>query len=1078
MVEDDGTARAGHYCKLHLKVVAHTKHGESIRVSGSSFVMGKNSPDEALPLVTTPEDYPVWSTPKPIIIPRGVSHSYNYALFSGGEIECWESIPPRAIAPESLELHMTEEFGTSPSGTDAPKPPLLDKVANDASANSLEEFSAAAAAAKGGSLAKLMEERFLVLVCFHLPIVLSKDSQGEWEASWNDSLIAKSENSVSDDIQTMWIGSVHASIPIDDLSSEEKEKIRTVLSKMNCIPVFASSDIVNRAYLGYCKQILWPSFHNVDILDLSHSTWNASGTGPKTRPEATWDQASTMNYWQAYVELNELFAAEVNALTTSREQQAVIWVHDYHLMRLPEELRSREPNCKIAWFLHTPFPSSEIYRILPVRKQLLGGLLKADLVGFQTYDYARHFLSASSRVLEVNTSPKGVEYENHYCSIGVYPIGVDPDFIRKVCTMPAVQRRMQELKETFAGRKILLGVDRLDYIKGMPHKLLGLELFLARRPEWRGKVTLIQVGVPSRQDVDEYQKLSEQVNELVGRINGTHGTLEYSPIHYINQSVPQEELFAIYQMADVCLVTSVRDGMNLVSHEYVVAQDTSTSSTDGPGVLLLSEFAGSAQSLSGAIRVNPWNTEELATAIHTALTLTPVERELRHTKLSRYVSSHTSAYWARTFMSEFRAIIRSKPQNIVKMQRLRVGHVVKAYECARRRLIISDYDGTLTRIQPVPELAQPNTGLMETLTVLSNDPRNTVIVMSGRERRFLESWLGHLPIGLAAENGFYHRMPGETEWQSMSESIDLSWKDLVHPIMTYFTERTPGSYIETKENSLAWHYKDADPHFGAWQAKDMQISMEDVLSNLPLAIIQGNHMVEVRHRAVSKSRVLEKVLEFMQNPDFPGVLDVDFIFCVGDDRSDEDMFEHLKELKGSLDAELLHGGEKGKLEAGASRTTLSPPTVASLAAEGDEPTTPSAGDVVARRRRRRPAIFTVHIGNQPSQARSFVENTQELRRVLRAFASISKKDNDLRDLEREESRGGHNTGHHGVGRHREAGSTAGWPFGGKGMRGSDADAGRGSTGMGGEMRRADNVATASAGPSATDGGKSSSLRPR
>jgi len=901
-----------------------------------------------------------------------------------------------------------------------------------------------------------VERNRLIMVSNRLPLSRVKDPvTGKVEYRMSSGGLVTALQGVRDELDFLWIGWLGCEIPPEEQSAVREQ----LLSEYHALPVFLSDDLVDKYYNGFSNDVLWPLFHYV----------------PLPMYKAGNERKFDTELWEAYKEANILFA---EAVLSVYQKNDLIWVHDYHLMRLPEELRSREPNCKIAWFLHTPFPSSEIYRILPVRKQLLGGLLKADLVGFQTYDYARHFLSASSRVLEVNTSPKGVEYENHYCSIGVYPIGVDPDFIRKVCTMPAVQRRMQELKETFAGRKILLGVDRLDYIKGMPHKLLGLELFLARRPEWRGKVTLIQVGVPSRQDVDEYQKLSEQVNELVGRINGTHGTLEYSPIHYINQSVPQEELFAIYQMADVCLVTSVRDGMNLVSHEYVVAQDTSTSSTDGPGVLLLSEFAGSAQSLSGAIRVNPWNTEELATAIHTALTLTPVERELRHTKLSRYVSSHTSAYWARTFMSEFRAIIRSKPQNIVKMQRLRVGHVVKAYECARRRLIISDYDGTLTRIQPVPELAQPNTGLMETLTVLSNDPRNTVIVMSGRERRFLESWLGHLPIGLAAENGFYHRMPGETEWQSMSESIDLSWKDLVHPIMTYFTERTPGSYIETKENSLAWHYKDADPHFGAWQAKDMQISMEDVLSNLPLAIIQGNHMVEVRHRAVSKSRVLEKVLEFMQNPDFPGVLDVDFIFCVGDDRSDEDMFEHLKELKGSLDAELLHGGEKGKLEAGASRTTLSPPTVASLAAEGDEPTTPSAGDVVARRRRRRPAIFTVHIGNQPSQARSFVENTQELRRVLRAFASISKKDNDLRDLEREESRGGHNTGHHGVGRHREAGSTAGWPFGGKGMRGSDADAGRGSTGMGGEMRRADNVATASAGPSATDGGKSSSLRPR
>ncbi|CAN0211754.1 unnamed protein product, partial [Ectocarpus sp. 4 AP-2014] len=288
------------------------------------------------------------------------------------------------------------------------------------------------------------------------------------------------------------------------------------------------------------------------------------------------------------------------------------------------------------------------------------GLLAADLVGFHTYDYARHFLSACSRVLEVECSPRGIELNNRFMSLGVYPIGIDPDHVAKTLRKPWVQNRIKELSETFAGRKILLGVDRLDYIKGMPHKLLGLELFLNRYPDWRGKVTLIQVGVPSRTEVAEYRDLGSQVNELVGRINGNYGTLEYSPVHYINQSISQDELFAIYNVADVCLVTSVRDGMNLVSHEYVAAQseprrpltvtgDGGAPATrlndDGPGVLILSEFAGSAQSLSGAIRVNPWNTEELANAMHQALALSRVERELRQHKLYRARLGVRCTWW-------------------------------------------------------------------------------------------------------------------------------------------------------------------------------------------------------------------------------------------------------------------------------------------------------------------------------------------------------------------------------------------------------------------------------------------------
>lgn len=587
-------------------------------------------------------------------------------------------------------------------------------------------------------------------------------------------------------------------------------------------------------------------------------------------------------------------------LSVYDQKTDLVWVHDYHLMRLPAELRAKKPKCRIAWYLHTPFPTSEIYRILPVRRELLEGLLQADLVGFQTYDYARHFLSACSRVLEVESSPKGVEYHGHYCAIGVFPIGVDAEHISALCRSPSVAERVKALEETFAGRKILLGVDRLDYIKGMPHKLLGLELFLAKHPEWGGKVTLIQIGVPTREGVDEYQRLGQQVNELVGRINGTHGTLEYSPIHYINQSVPQDELFAIYKMADVCLVTSVRDGMNLVSHEYVLAQEqvhgdgVMPGGREGPGVLVLSEFAGSAQSLSGAIRVNPWNTEEVSGAILAALTLSPVERELRHSKLHRYVASHTASYWATAFLSDFADTIHCKPA-VSKLPPLNIKKVVTAYERAKKRLIISDYDGTLTKVQTLPQLAQPANALVEMLRTLTADPKNTVIIMSGCERRFLESWLGQLKIGLAAEYGFYHRMPWTTEWSSMGEGIELSWKELVAPIMKYFTERTPGTYIESKESSLAWHFKDADPHFGAWQAKDMQISLEDVLSNLPLEIIQGNHVVEVRHLLVSKAKVLEKVLDHLtQTQDEP----LDFIFCVGDDRSDEDNFQFLAKYQG------------------------------------------------------------------------------------------------------------------------------------------------------------------------------------
>ena len=270
---------------------------------------------------------------------------------------------------------------------------------------------------------------------------------------------------------------------------------------------------------------------------------------------------------------------------------------------------------------------------------------------------------------------------------------------------------------------------------------------------------------------------------------------------------------------------------------------------------------------------------------------------------------------------------------------------------------MTDYDGTLTQVQSLPRLATPAPVVTQLLATLARDPRNTVYVVSGRERRFMEKWLGRLKVGLAAEFGFCHRAPGSDEWTSLGRDLDTSWKDVVRPIMTYFSERTPGTYIESKESSLAWHYRDADPHFGAWQAKDMQIHMEDVMSTLPLEIIQGNKLVEVRHVGVNKSLVLEEVLR--QGPrngyeeqvavDEDNMEDFDFVLCVGDDRSDEDMYQLLKSWH---------------------------------ARKGEANETPD--------------LYNVRIGPGATSAEFCLESVVELRKILRGMASISLKDSRTR----------------------------------------------------------------------------------
>ncbi|CAH0479794.1 unnamed protein product [Peronospora belbahrii] len=437
-------------------------------------------------------------------------------------------------------------------------------------------------------------------------------------------------NGIRDHVPFIWIGWLGEEIPHD-----EQSKVRQKLAKeFNCVPVFLSKEIAGRYYNGFSNDILWPIFHYVPL--------------PLFRPGI--EKKFDFRQWDAYKLANKRFAQAVNQVYREGD---FVWVHDYHLMMLPSLLRSRHPHCKMGCFLHTPFPTAEMYRMLPVGREILEGLLGADLLGFHTYDYARHFIDACARVPGASTSPKGVELGNHFSAIGVFPIGIDPEHFEGILNSDATQKRIQELTVKFAGCKIIIGVDRMDYIKGIPHKLLAMERFLSLYPERCKDVVLIQIGVPSRTGVQEYQHLAASVNEMVGRINGRYGTLTHSPVHYIHRSVTPSELVALYNLADVCLVTSIRDGMNLVSYEYVMCQSQSCEPHRvGPGVLILSEFAGSAQSLSGAIRVNPWNTTDMANALGYALELPLMEREYRQTNLHRYVKTHTASFWGKSFLSD------------------------------------------------------------------------------------------------------------------------------------------------------------------------------------------------------------------------------------------------------------------------------------------------------------------------------------------------------------------------------------------------------------------------------------------
>lgn len=424
-----------------------------------------------------------------------------------------------------------------------------------------------------------------------------------------------------------WYGWPGMEVPAEDRPGIEE----TLMKDYTTVPVYLPQEIYDGYYNEFSNSILWPLFHY-------HPG------------EITFDERN----WEHYKAANRIFAKTIVNSAEGVQDGDIIWVHDYHLMLLPtmlrEELGARGKNVRIGFFLHTPFPSSEIYRILPVRQEILRGVLSCDLIGFHTYDYARHFLSSCSRILKLNTLPNGVEFEGRMVHVGTHPIGVDPQSFSDGLAKPKVQARIESLKKKFQGIKVIVGVDRMDYIKGLPQKLHAFEVFLTEHPEWIGKVVLVQVAVPSRQDVDEYQQLTAVVNELVGKINGKYGTVEFTPIHFMHKSVEFTELLALYAVSDVCLISSTRDGMNLVSYEYILTQE------ERHGSLILSEFAGAAQSLNGSIIVNPWNVEELAGSIYDAVTMNAETRRANFEKLSKYIHKYTSAYWGSSFVSELTRI--------------------------------------------------------------------------------------------------------------------------------------------------------------------------------------------------------------------------------------------------------------------------------------------------------------------------------------------------------------------------------------------------------------------------------------
>ncbi|URE45893.1 synthase [Musa troglodytarum] len=623
---------------------------------------------------------------------------------------------------------------------------------------------------------------------------------------------------------------------------------RILFDRFRCLPVFIPADLHRRFYHGFCKHYLWPLLHY--LLPLS----------PSSLGGLPFDRA----LWLSYLSANKLFADRLIELLNPDDD--LVWIHDYHLLALPTFLRRRSPRIKLGFFLHSPFPSSEIFRTIPVRDELLRALLNSDLVGFHTFDYARHFLSSCSRLLGLDYQSKrgyiGIEYYGRTVTVKILPVGIDMGQLKSVISSPETTAKVQELVDAYRDRILMLGVDDVDLFKGIGMKFLAVERLLEEHPQLRGQVVLVQIANPARSQGKDVQEVQDEIGSITKRINERFGRPGYEPIVLIYHALPTYEKVAFYAVAECCIVNPVRDGMNLVPYDYTVCRHQSPALVHSPknSMIVVSEFIGCSPSLSGAIRVNPWNVDAVAEAINLAITMPETEKQLRHEKHYKYVSFHDVAYWARSFDQDLQRACKDHflrrcwgigfgmSFRVIALgpnfRKLSLEYIVSAYQRTNSRLILLDYDGTM--MPPTSIVKKPSSEVISVLNGLCSDPKNVVFLVSGRGKDELSGWFAPCEkLGISAEHGYFTRWNKDAPWESCMLATDFNWKKIAEPVMRLYMEATDGSSIEPKESALVWHHQEADPDFGSCQAKELLDHLENVLANEPVVVKRGQHIVEV-----------------------------------------------------------------------------------------------------------------------------------------------------------------------------------------------------------------------------------------
>jgi trehalose 6-phosphate synthase/phosphatase len=676
-----------------------------------------------------------------------------------------------------------------------------------------------------------------------------------------------------------WIG--WSGLASDSLTKQELRSVDEAFDSEGCKTVQLSILEIQQYYEGFSNKTIWPLFHYFN-------------------EHVEYDEA----LWQSYVAVNEKFAEAALEVLSPGE---TLWVHDYQLLLVPRMVKSKMPSVTIGFFLHIPFPSYEVFRVLPWRNELIQGMLGADLIGFHTYDYQRHFFSSVRRLFGFEINFNQINLGDRVVMADAFPMGIDFKKFSDAAE-DVYDRAIQDHVEADGdvdnyymktpGRKWVLSIDRLDYTKGIPNRLRAFAAFLEKYPEYVGKVTLVMLAVPSRDEVDQYIKLKSSVDELVGQINGKYRGVGYSPIWYFYRSLPFENLIELYASCDVAMITPVRDGMNLVAKEYVASR------VHDDGVMILSEMAGVAKEMGEALIINPNNQQEIADVIHQALEMSLDEQQERMSIMRKRIERYDVFKWASEFVKGLGKIKMIQSQFVAKLITEKLAKtILEKYQSSKHRAIFLDYDGTLTSFKNNPQAAFPDEQLHLIIQRLTADERNDVTIISGRDRETLERWFeGHL-VNLIVEHGVWSRYQS-SEWELLAPG-SVEWKAYIRPSMEAFVDRTPGSFIEEKNFSLVWHYRKSEPEQGVIRANELKDELMAMISNMNLEIMEGNKVIEVKNGGINKGAAAMRLVATNQ---------YDFILAIGDDWTDEYMFKALPETAITIKVGLVNTAAQYKLE--------------------------------------------------------------------------------------------------------------------------------------------------------------------